>query len=94
LDNGLYSKGWTDKHEYWQTVTPVVTFKGDSIYEIKLIPVNLLFGKPKGVRGRPVLANRQTGRAIISNITTLSKPNNVQIRYKEEENVGIVQIEK
>jgi poly-gamma-glutamate synthesis protein (capsule biosynthesis protein) len=73
-------------------VIALVRFGAKGAAEIRLIPVDLSYGQPIPVRGRPKVADPQLGREIIADVTERSKSFRTTVRYLEPENLGVVTI--
>lgn len=85
-------RGFPSQPEYWESVVASLKWQGKELQEIKLIPISLGFGKPRWVRGRPLLADPTLSRKIIEDLKKLSQPFGVTISFEEKEKVGIVVI--
>jgi len=68
--------------EIWESVIAMPTFKNGRLTELKLVPISLGYGRPRQVRGRPLLADRELGRKIIADLQTLSAPFGTQIEMR------------
>ncbi|NIM60049.1 MAG: CapA family protein [Candidatus Aminicenantes bacterium] len=90
-----YSKdrrGFPATPEYWESVIAAPVWKGKELIAIKLYPISLGFGKPRPVRGRPLLAGADLSKKIIEDLRRLSKPFGTTIDFKD--GTGIVRIPK
>ena len=76
------SKGFPALQENWEAVIAVPTFEGGGMIELALYPIDLGFGKPRQVRGRPILAGNDMGRKIIDDLVRLSEPFGTEIEYR------------
>lgn len=85
-------RGFPSQPEYWESVVASLKWQGKELQEIKLIPISLGFGKPRWVRGRPLLADPTLSGKIIEDLKKLSQPFGVTISFEEKEKVGIVVI--
>jgi len=83
-------KWFTDDEKYWMSVTPRMEYEGDQLRELKLYPIELGQGKPRSQRGRPMLADEETGAKILGVIKKLSEPYGTEIMV--EGNVGMVEL--
>lgn len=70
-DNG--KKGFPGNGVYWQTVMPVLQIKEGCLEGIDLYPVSLTWGDTPYKRGRPYLADADTGEQILEKFSALSK---------------------
>ena len=68
----------------------VVRIGKNGASEVRLIPVDLGFGQPIPIRGRPRIADPDLGRKIIADVTERSKPFGTTIKYLDSENVGLM----
>jgi poly-gamma-glutamate synthesis protein (capsule biosynthesis protein) len=75
---------------YWESVLAVPEFRDGRLAEIRLHPVTLGHGHPRPVRGRPMLADGETGRAILEELARLSRPYGTEVRI--EDGVGVVDV--
>lgn len=82
--------GFPASPEIWESVVAEAVFQAEELSELKLHPISLGFGKPRYVRGRPLAANEQLSRKIISDLTRLSKPFGTDVQYVD--GVGIVKL--
>lgn len=83
-------RGFPSQPGYWESVLVSLKWQGKELVEIKLIPISLGFGKPRWIRGRPLLADSALSRKIIEDLKKLSIPYGVTIEFKEKENAGVV----
>lgn len=83
-------RGFPSQPEYWESVVASLKWQGKELQEIKLIPISLGFGKPRWVRGRPLLADPTLSRKIIEDLKKLSQPFGVTIEFKEKENLACI----
>jgi hypothetical protein len=54
--------------------------------------LDLGFGRPLPVRGKPRLADAALGRRIVDRVAELSRPYGTVVRYLEGENAGWVDL--
>lgn len=83
--------GFPGQRIYWESVVASPKFTDGNLAEIRLYPITLGYGKPRPQRGRPRLADRESGRRIIEKIKQLSQPFGTSVRYVAGENVGIIE---
>jgi poly-gamma-glutamate synthesis protein (capsule biosynthesis protein) len=74
--------------ENWESVIAVPTFRGGNLAELQLYPINLAYGAPRQLRGRPLFANRQLAEEIIGDLQRLSEPYGTEIEFNR--GIGIV----
>ncbi len=82
--------GFPATPEIWESVVVETVFEGKDLSELKLHPISLGFGKSRFVRGRPLPADPELSRKIISDLTRLSKPFGTNVDYVD--GVGIVRL--
>jgi poly-gamma-glutamate capsule biosynthesis protein CapA/YwtB (metallophosphatase superfamily) len=58
----------------WEAVVAVPKFEGRTLRELALHPITLGYGKGRTARGRPMLADGELGRKILSDVERLSQP--------------------
>ena len=90
LRSGNDTKGHAAMPESLQTAVAVCEFGNRALRQIKLYPVDLGFGRPRSQRGRPILADAETGKKIIERVARLSK--SFDTRIQPSEGFGIVQV--
>lgn len=83
-------KGFPTVPEVWEAVVAVPKFKAGILTELKLYPIDLGFGKPRQVRGRPLLAKGKLAEKIINDLIERSAPYGTKIRFKG--GIGIVEL--
>lgn len=77
--------------EIWEAVIAVPTFRNQELAELALYPIDLGFGKPRQVRGRPIFANAELGEKIIGDLVRLSAPFGTDIEMRR--GVGYVKLD-
>lgn len=85
------TKGFPAIPEIWEAVIAVPTFRNRQLSELALYPIDLGFGLPRQVRGRPLLADAELGEKIIGDLQRLSEPYGTTIEMRR--GVGYVQID-
>lgn len=83
-------KGFPAKAKYWESVLPWCRYEHGQLVELKLYPVTLGHGKPRTVRGRPLLAKGELADQIIAQISELSAPFGTKISCQQ--GVGVVHL--
>ena len=68
------SRGFAAYPEYYETVLPVCEYAGEDLSSITLYPIDLLRTEPRPRRGRPTIADKETGEEILSRLQRLSDP--------------------
>lgn len=84
------TKGFPVVPEVWEAVIAVPTFRNQELAELALYPIDLGYGKPVQVRGRPLLANRELGEKIIDDLKRISAPFGTEIEMRR--GVGYVKL--
>ena len=74
----------------WESIIAVPTFRGGNLAELQLYPINLAYGAPRQVRGRPLFAERELAEKIIGDLQQLSKPYGTEIEFRR--GIGIVNL--
>jgi poly-gamma-glutamate capsule biosynthesis protein CapA/YwtB (metallophosphatase superfamily) len=77
---------------YWESFVPVIKIRNKIIYEILLYPISLGFGKSFGNKGTPYLADKITGKRILSRVSELSIPFKTVIEYDELTNTSTIHL--
>lgn len=85
-------KGFPSQPEIWESIIACPRWQGKEMVELKLYPITLGFGKPRTVRGRPMLADSALAKKIIDDLKRLSLPFGTIIDFKE--GVGIVALSR
>lgn len=83
-------KGFPAKSEYWESVIAVPRWKGKKLVGIKLYPITLGHGKPRQVRGRPLLADPELSAKIIEQLRRLSEPYGTTIEFQAS--IGVIKL--
>ena len=84
------STGFPALQENWEAVVAVPTFENRALTEIALYPIDLGFGKPRSVRGRPILASDDLAEKIIADLARLSEPYGTDVVMRD--GVGYVKL--
>jgi poly-gamma-glutamate synthesis protein (capsule biosynthesis protein) len=82
--------GFPARRQIWESVIAVPAWRDGKLVELNLYPITLGFGKPRQVRGRPLLADEELGRKIIEDLILCSEPFGTRIDLKD--GIGVVQI--
>ena len=84
------TEGFPTLAENWESIIAVPTFRGGNLAELQLYPINLAYGAPRQVRGRPLFAERELAEKIIGDLQRLSKPYGTEIEFRR--GIGIVKL--
>ena len=76
-------KGFPAYPGYWESFVPVCDYRAGKLAEIKLLPTDLGYGRPRYQRGRAVLADKELGSKILRHLQQLSKPFGTEIAIKD-----------
>jgi len=83
-------RGFPARSDYWESVIAVPLWKGKKLIKLNLYPINLGYGQPRTVRGRPIFADFELSKKIIDNLSQHSNPFNTKINFKD--GIGIVKL--
>ena len=83
------TKGHPGDPLYWENNVAVCHFKNKSLDEIRLYPIDQGHGRPRGERGRPVLAEKDIGERILQRVQRLSQLYGTEITKKNDAMIGI-----
>ncbi|HEY3286640.1 MAG TPA: CapA family protein [Gemmatimonadaceae bacterium] len=75
--------GFPSNAEYYESVVALPTFRGSSLVELRLYPIELSHRAPRSQRGTPRLADETTGRKIIERLAQMSAPLGTTIVYQD-----------
>jgi poly-gamma-glutamate capsule biosynthesis protein CapA/YwtB (metallophosphatase superfamily) len=75
--------GFPSDREIWESVVAVPRWQGKRLVELTLHPISLGFGKSRTERGRPVLADAQTGKKILEDLAKRSAPFGTRIAVRD-----------
>src|SRR6267154_6075296 len=79
---GNGKKGHVAHEAYWQNIATTCHYVGGKLNEIRIHPIHQGFGRPRGQRGRPMLAGGAMAEAIIARVDALSKPYGVRVENR------------
>ncbi|MEM9208270.1 MAG: CapA family protein, partial [Pseudomonadota bacterium] len=85
------TKGFPAVAEVWEAVIAVPKFRNRELVEVALYPIDLAFGEPVQVRGRPLLANDELGEKILDYLQERSEPYGTRIDIRR--GVGYVELD-
>ncbi len=81
-------RGFAADPPFWRDVVAIVEFTAGRLSDIQLRPIDLGFGRPRGQRGRPVLATGDNAHEVLDLFRRLSEPFGTVI----EENGNLAQV--
>ncbi len=82
--------GFPADREIWEAVVAVPRWENRRLVELALHPISLGFGKPRTERGRPLLADAETGKKILDDLVQRSAPFGTRIAVRG--GVGYVEV--
>ena len=85
---GNGKKGHVADAGYWENLAATCHYRGGQLAEIRIHPLDQGFGRPRGQRGRPVLADATLAARIIERVDKLSRPYGITVENRD--GVGIV----
>jgi hypothetical protein len=68
----------------------VCHFKDKQFSEARLYPIDLGHGRPRGQRGRPLLADKIVGERVLARLQRLSRRYGTEVKI--EDGVGIINV--
>ena len=77
-------KGHPATREFWESAVALCRFENRKLSAVELYPIEMGFGRPRSQRGRPLLADRDRGKAILERIVRLSAAYGTQIEQRED----------
>jgi poly-gamma-glutamate synthesis protein (capsule biosynthesis protein) len=79
------------REKMFEGFVATVSFVGDRVSHVGLIPVDLQFNAPEE-QGRPRIAAPELGRRIVEEVAALSRPNGVRVLYDSTSNRGNIDV--
>ena len=76
-------KGFPAYPGYWESIVPICQYRGGELAEIRLLPTDLGYGRPRFQRGRAVLADKTLAAKILERVQGLSKPFGTTIENRD-----------
>ncbi len=70
----------------------ILHYQRGKLDRIRLLPVDLQFDAPYGVRGRPQFGSLDFGRRLIAQVTKLSKQLGTRVVYNPDTNEGVIDL--
>jgi poly-gamma-glutamate synthesis protein (capsule biosynthesis protein) len=86
------TRSFPARRQAWEGIAAAVNFKGREVTAVRLVPMDLGFGKPLPIRGRPKPAGQELAKKIIGDVAEQSRGYGTAIEYVESENAGVVEI--
>ena len=82
------TRGFPSDPIYWESVVAQCRFEDWKLKQITLYPIDLGFGRSRGQRGRPLLADQTVGKRALDRMVRLSKPFGTDVRT--DDGVGVI----
>ena len=76
-------KGHVAHPQYWENIVVSCHYKGGKLHEVRIHPIEQGYGRPRGQRGRPVLAKGEVAARVLARIDALSKPYGVRVTNRD-----------
>lgn len=73
-------RGFPNDPIYWQSVIARINFQAKKVESIELVPIDLGFGKPRSMNGRPMIAETQVATQALHRIRDLSSKMGTKIQ--------------
>lgn len=87
---GNDSRGFPATREFWEGCLATCQFEAGKLAAVSLYPIDMGFGRPRGQRGRPMLARGEDAHRILARVARLSRP--FGTRLDIEGDVGVLRL--
>lgn len=77
------TKGHPGDPLYWENIVALCSFRERKLSEVKLYPVDQGHGRPRGQRGRPLLAEGEVGARVLQRVQRLSRLHGAEVSIKD-----------
>ncbi|HHY86123.1 MAG TPA: CapA family protein [Verrucomicrobia bacterium] len=84
--------GFPAQQKPWEGIIARVDFSAGKLASVRLTPVDLGFGQPLPIRGRPKRASGELARHIIHGVASLSEHHGTRIYFSDAEGAGIIDL--
>jgi hypothetical protein len=84
------ARGFPADPIYWESVVVQCDYRAKEIDGIKLMPIDLGYGRPRPQRGRPMMADAKLSQKILERMEQLSQPFGTAIEI--EGNTGVIRL--
>ena len=84
------ARGFPGDPIYWQSVVAQIKFVGGSLDSLEGVPIDMGYGKPRSMTGRPLIASGTIATQALSRIKDLSEAMGTAISI--DRNRGVVHI--
>ena len=78
--------------EAWESFAASLCFIKGQVAQVRILPLDLGFGQPLPIRGRPLYADRKLGKYIIGQLKKRSEEFGTKISYRAKENIGLLEL--
>jgi hypothetical protein len=78
------TKGFPSTEEYWEGLAATCVFKQGRFDHLRLLPLDLGFGRPRSQRGRPVLADGAKAARILGRVRDFSRSYGTNITIHDD----------
>ena len=73
-------RGFPGDPIYWQSIITRITFESKDVSSIELIPIDMGYGKPRSMIGRPVVAESKAADRALRRMRDLSGHMGTEVR--------------
>lgn len=84
------TKGHVAHAGFWENMVVTCHHRSGKLAEVRIHPTDLGFGKPRGQRGRPMLAGREVAERVIARVGDMSRRYGVEVR--NQNGVGVITV--
>ncbi|MBI4529269.1 MAG: CapA family protein [Deltaproteobacteria bacterium] len=84
------TKGHPGDPLYWENMVAVCDFRQRKLSEVKIYPIDQGHGRPRGQRGRPVLAEGDVARRVLERVQRLSRIHGTEVAIKD--GAGLIRV--
>ncbi|MGH7310734.1 MAG: CapA family protein [Candidatus Rokuibacteriota bacterium] len=88
------TQGYPSQREAWEGLAATVDFNNGTLARVRLIPVDLGFGQPLPIRGRPKLASNEVAKKLIGDVLESSRAYGTGIHYRESDDIALIDIKR
>ena len=84
------TKGHPGDPLYWENIVARCHFREKKLAEVRLYPIDQGHGRPRGQRGRPLLAEGEVGNRVLQRVQRLSRLHGTEVEIRG--GVGLVRL--
>jgi poly-gamma-glutamate synthesis protein (capsule biosynthesis protein) len=92
LETLAKQRGFHLPDEQWEGAIAIPRWVGKDLQAIELHPITLGAGLPRWIRGRPMLADPELSKKVITDLQRLSEPYGTQIEYQD--GIGLIRLSR